>query len=143
MDWSGHWHGYGPWIGTRDEYSKEYLRIPGASPDDEQTRTFLANRIPPVMTGHALLRVAQTSPDRTWINASSAIDWLKKTYADHPPLGDYLPLEARVRYDEEFLPLGMDVIWAYYKRSTELISYSVICCPHRGFPDIPCPLPPS
>jgi hypothetical protein len=149
MTWSGHWHGYGPWIGTRDEYGKEHLRRPGASPDDEQTRAFIAETLPPLMTGHALLRRNQTAPDRTWTIVRDAVDWLTKVYADRPPyerpdgLRAYVPLEAMVQGAEGHLPLGKDTVWAYYGRNGAFVSYSVICCPSPLHPDIACPLPPS
>ena len=85
MSWSGHWHGYGPWTGSRAEYGKEHLRRPGASPDDEQTRAFLAETLPPLMTGHALLRRNQAAPGRTWTTVRDAVDWLTNTYAGRPP----------------------------------------------------------
>jgi hypothetical protein len=149
MNWSGHWHGYGPWSGTRSEYNQEHLRRPGASPDDEQTRTFTAATVPPLMTGHALLRRHQAAPDRTWATVAEALGWLAKTYADRPPyeradgLSAYVPLEVKIRDAEEHLPLGTDTVWAYYARSGAFTSYEVICCPSRLHPGIPCPLPPS
>ena len=149
MNWSGHWHGYGPWTGTRDEYGKEHLRRPGTSPDDEQTRAFIAETLPPVMTGHALLRRHQTASDRTWTTVQDAVDWLTRIYADRPPyersdgLRAYVPLEAMVRGAEGHLPLGKDTVWAYYGRNGAFVSYSVICCPSFFHPDIPCPLPPG
>jgi hypothetical protein len=85
MNWTGHWHGYGPWTGTRDEYGKEHLRRPGPSPDDEMTRAFMAEALPPLMTGHALLRRHQTAPERTWTAAQDAVGWLTTMYADRPP----------------------------------------------------------
>jgi len=149
MNWSGHWHGYGPWIGTRAEYGKEHLRRPGASPDDEQTRAFLAETLPPMMTGHALLRRHQAAAGRTWTTVPEAVDWLTKTYADRPPFEHpggvraYAPLEVKVRDAEEHLPLGVDAVWAYYGRAGEFVSYSVVCCPSHFHPGIPCPLPPG
>lgn len=142
MGWSGHWHGYEPWTGTREEYGREQLRCPGRNPDDQQTRDFLSGTMPPVQTGYALLRVRRTSADRTWTTVGDAVDWLRQTYAERPPSGDYLPLEEMIRHDEELLPLGKDVVWAYYSRGGYFVSYSVICCPSIFHPDIPCPLPP-
>ena len=149
MNWSGHWHGYGPWIGSRSEYNQEHLRRPGLSPDDEQTRMFIAATIPPLMTGHALLRRNQTARERTWTAVQEAVDWLTKTYADRPPYEGadgqraYAPLEVKIGDAEEHLPRGKDTSWTYYTRNGAFMSYEVICCPNHFHPDIPCPLPPS
>jgi hypothetical protein len=151
MNWPGHWHGYGPWIGDRKEYDQEQLRRPGFSPDDDQTRIFLASTIPPLMTGHALLRRQQTARDRTWTTVQEALDWLTQIYADRPPpftpSGLYATPEeqrqSKIRDAEAHLPRGTDTIWTYYTRNGSFISYEVICCPSRIHPDIPCPLPPS
>jgi hypothetical protein len=151
MNWSGHWHGYGPWIGDRKEYGQEQQRRPGASPDDDQTRTFLASPLPPMMTGHALMRRKQTAPGRTWTTVGEAVDWLTKVYADRPPSfapSDlYASLEdmmrSKARHAEESLSGGSDDVWAYYAPNGAFIHYSVICCPNRLHPAIPCPLPPS
>jgi hypothetical protein len=148
MNWAGHWHGYGPWIGTRAEYGKESLRRPGATPDDPQTREFMAATLPPLMTGHALLRRNQAARDRTWTTVQDAVEWLTKIYADRPPyehpggVRAYVSLEEMVQGAQEHLPLGKDTAWVYYARTGEFVSYSVICCPSHFHPDIPCPLPP-
>ena len=143
MNWSGHWHGYGPWIGSRTEYGQEHLRRPGLAPDDEQTRMFMASTIPPIRTGQALLRRNQAARDRTWTDVREAVDWLTKVYADRPPYeGGYVPLEVMTRGAEEHLPLGKDTIWTYYARNGAFVSSEVICCPNGFHPDIPCPLPP-
>lgn len=133
-DWLGHWHGYGPWVGTRDELGQEYLRVP-AHPD------FLASPMPPVITGHWLLRQSQTSADRTWTTAGDAVEWLKKVYHDRPPTGDYMPVEDKARFAEGELLIGNDVVWAWYY-GRNFVSSSVICCPNLPLhPDIPCPPP--
>ena len=149
MNWSGHWHGYGPWIGSRSEYGQEHLRRPGTSPGDEQTRMFMASTIPPIQTGHVLLRRHQAARDRTWTTVQEAVDWLTKNFNDRPPferadgLGAYLSLASRIEGAEEYLPLGADTIWAYYTRSGAFMTFEVICCPSRLHPDILCPLPPG
>ena len=44
MSWQGHWHGYGPWVGSRDAYGKESLRRPGTHPRVQATlRRMLAD----------------------------------------------------------------------------------------------------
>jgi hypothetical protein len=143
-----HWHGYGPWVGTRSEYGNEALRRPGRDPNDEQTRTFLGSSLPPIQTGHALLRRNQTAAGRTWTAPGDALDWLRSCYARHPPIerGDgkqaYLDLDTQLEYAESGLGIGLDVVWAYYTGSQGFASLQVICCPHRHLPNIPCPLPP-
>ncbi|MBA0053024.1 hypothetical protein E0L36_19740 [Streptomyces sp. AJS327] len=150
MNWSGHWHGYGPWTGTRHEYGKEHLRRPGPAPDDEQTRTFLAQTLPPVQTGHALLKRNQTTADRTWTVVCDAVDWLKKTCAVNPPYEragspsrTHVMVEEKAHYAEDALSRGVDVVWAYYIKSQNFVAYSVVCCPNHFHPGITCPLPPS
>lgn len=149
MSWPGHWHGYGPWTGSRDTYGQEGLRRPGTFPHDEETRTFLAQTLPPMEVGHWLMRRNQTAADRTWVNAPDAVDWLKKTYAANPPFvredgkRAYLDLDTRIRYSEDSLSHGVDVCWVHYTKSSNLVSFSVVCCPHRFHPQTPCPLPPS
>ncbi|MET8839659.1 hypothetical protein ABZW67_06125 [Streptomyces rubiginosohelvolus] len=149
MGWSGHWHGYGPWIGSRDAYGEEGLRRPGAELNSENTRAFLASSLPPLMTAHWLMKRNQISADRTWMDMGVALAWLTKAYEENPPftrpdgLESYISLEAKLEYATDVLPLGVDVSWVYYTGSRSLISFSVVCCPNRLHPNIPCPLPPS
>ncbi|MGW4201729.1 hypothetical protein [Streptomyces sp. NPDC004726] len=142
MTWQGHWHGYGPWTGAGTEYAKESNRRPGPHPGDEQTRAFLAAPIPPMMTGHWLLRRTQTSPDRTWTDPVAALDWLTDHYAANPPFTGHTSHEVKTAHARECLPLGVDVTWAYWTNAGSLVSYSVVSCPNRHQPHIPCPLPP-
>jgi hypothetical protein len=148
-NWSGHWHGYGPWTGGRDTYGQEHLRRPGREPGDPQTQAFLSSTLPPMMTGHWLMRRAQTAPERTWNDVADALGWLGKTHADAPPTTRpdgspaYLTLEGKLAYARKVLPHGVDVAWVYYLASRNLISYSVVCCPNRLHPALPCPLPPA
>lgn len=148
MSWSGHWHGYGPWIGGTDAYWRESLRRPGASPDDEQTKIFLAQTLPPMQVGHWLMRRSQTAVDRTWTEAAEAVAWLEKTYAANPPFQHedgrqaYVDLDTKIRHAEDTLPRGVDVSWVHYAKSANLVSFSIVCCPNHFHPHIPCPLPP-
>jgi hypothetical protein len=149
MTWKGHWHGYGPWIGQRSELNQEHLRRPGTDPNSEQTRGFIASALPPLMTGHALLKRSHTAPDRTWTSVEDAITWLTGIYTDRPPLDTndgqaaYGPLDRRIQVAREDLAGGSDTVWAYYGRNGAFVSYDVVCCPSSYFhPDIPCPLPP-
>ncbi|MDT0341582.1 hypothetical protein [Streptomyces litchfieldiae] len=149
MSWSGHWHGYGPWIGTRDSYGAENLRRPGTSPNDEQTRVFLSQTLPPMQLGHWLMRRDQTAADRTWTEVTGAVNWLRESYDANPPMERddgrqaYVDLDTKTRYAADSLPRGVDVSWVHYMRSQNLVSFSVVCCPHRFHPRTPCPLPPG
>ncbi|SIM53209.1 hypothetical protein SAMN04489832_0448 [Micromonospora cremea] len=169
INWSGHWHGFGPWVGARDEFNKEYLRRPGANLTDahirehlsremapgafrqwlltqgganDYTRTFLANDMTPVQLGHSLLKLTKVSADRTWTDIDDALSWLAKTWIDNPPGGDVLPLEKTIEYKREALLLGSDVCTGYYTPGFSYVDFTIICCPNRFFPNIPCPLPP-
>ncbi|WP_255308148.1 hypothetical protein [Streptomyces marincola] len=147
--WSGHWHGYGPWHGSRDAYGQEPLRRPGRGADDPRTQAFLASTLPPLMTGHWLLRRAQTARERTWDAVAGALGWLAETHAGAPPATrpdggpSCLPLRARLAHARDVLPRGVDVAWVYYLASRNLVSYAVVCCPNRFHPALPCPLPPG
>ncbi|MFI1885267.1 hypothetical protein [Streptomyces jumonjinensis] len=148
MNWAGHWHGYGPWTGTRDAYGQESLRRPGGRPDSEQTRSFVASTLPPMKTGHWLMRTDQTAAERTWTDALDAVTWLKTVHTTHQPferedrLRAYPDLHTKVAYAYDALPRGTDVVWVHYTKAQSLVSLSVVCCPSHFHPGIPCPLPP-
>ncbi|MER5771013.1 hypothetical protein [Streptomyces sp. NPDC001985] len=139
MNWSGHWHGYGPWTGSRDTYAQEALRRPGSHPEDPHTRAFIASPLPPMQTGHWLLRTGQTTPDRTWSALSQALAWLAEIHAAHPPHGRYPGVDIKLAHARDALPRGTDVVWVHYTRTQHLVSLSVVCCPQRFHPGIPCP----
>ncbi|MDT0446755.1 hypothetical protein [Streptomyces johnsoniae] len=147
MNWAGHWRGYGPWVGSRDTYGKEHFRRPGLLPHDEQSRAFLAQAIPPMMTGHWLLRREETAAERTWTDADLAVRWLNKLYVEYPPFSRddgkraYTDLKTKLDYARDALPRGVDVAWVHYNRLSNLVSFSVVCCPNHFHPGIPCPRP--
>lgn len=168
MSWSGHWHGYGPWIGSSADYAKEGGRRPAhpngppsvLDPEDKKQQAvlnryreaaaeFQTGNVPPTMTGHWLMKKSQVSADRTWIDLGVALAWLTKKYKENPPfvradgLEAYSSLDNKLEYATDVLPRGVDVSWVYYTSSKSLISFSVVCCPNRFHPDISCPLPPS
>ncbi|MFI7086969.1 hypothetical protein ACIBUR_25655 [Streptomyces anulatus] len=149
MTWSGHWHGYGPWTGSRDAYGQEALRRPGVELNSEQTRAFVAATLPPLMTGHWLMRQNQTATDRTWTRVVGAVTWLKSTYEANPPAERddggraYVTLEHKIAHAMDSLPRGVDVCWVHYTKSQSLISFSVVCCLNHHHPGLPCPLPPA
>lgn len=138
-DWDGHWHGFEPWVGPRDEF-KDHLRRPGKDPRDEQTVAFLSNSMTPLMLGHSLLRKSQVARDRTWTDVEAALDWYRKTWLRHPAGGDMLPLDKTIEYGRGHLLRGSDVCAGYYTPGFSFVSFAIICCPNRFFPNIPCPL---
>ncbi|MDX3383603.1 hypothetical protein PV682_19350 [Streptomyces niveiscabiei] len=167
MTWSGHFHGYGPWVGTPENYHREGNRRPPhptppapPAPDDktaertlaryrEVSAEFPASNLPPMMSGHWLLKRNQTSADRTWTDPEAALEWMTKHYLDNLPLEPddgkqmYVGLDVKREYAADVLPVGVDVSWVHYNRSGNIVSINVVCCPNRHHPDLRCPLPPS
>ncbi len=144
-DWNGHWHGFGPWTGSRDDFAKEGQRRPGPDPDDEQTQVFLANTMTPVQLGHWLLRRHQAAADRTWADVAGAGTWMSRVREANPADtsgGALLTVDEKVARQCESLRLGSDMCWGYYTATFSYVSFAVVCCPNRLFPAIPCPLPP-
>ncbi|GAB2327890.1 hypothetical protein [Streptomyces variabilis] len=139
--WTGHWHGFGPWVGGGQEYAREGQRRPGAVAGE----AFLLDRRPPMMTGWWLMRRAQVAA--TWEgDPAPAVAWLEETYAAHPP-GEradggqaYASLEWRRAYALDRLPRGRDITWCYWLPSRSLASFSVVACPNHFHPELPCPL---
>ncbi|MEU9777277.1 hypothetical protein [Streptomyces sp. NPDC047968] len=115
----------------------------------EAAAEFQTGNVPPLMTGHWLLRKNQVAADRTWTDMGVAIAWLTKHYEANPPyeradgLHAYGSLESKLEYAADVLLRGVDVSWVHYTGSKNLWSVNVVCCPNRFHPDIPCPLPPS
>lgn len=144
QNWAGHWHGFGPWIGSGDTYRQEGRRRPGEHPGDPQTRTFLEEKLPPMMTGHWLMRRRQVAA--TWTDVEEAVAWLKAQYATYSPLvredgkAAYCSLEWKVECALDALPRGVDVTWGYWTQSRMLASYSVVACPNLFQQGIPCPV---
>ncbi|MDH2393184.1 hypothetical protein QCN29_31300 [Streptomyces sp. HNM0663] len=115
----------------------------------EAASEFQSGNVPPTMTGYWLMKKHLVSADRTWTNVGVALAWLTKHYEANPPfqrtdgLQAYCGLDWKLEYAEDVLPRGVDVSWVYYMPSENLTSYSVVCCPNRFHPEIPCPFPPS
>jgi hypothetical protein len=156
----GHWHGYGPWIGQRSLMELEYLRRPELF-DVEKIRLprsitthpqetylpFSQRSIPPLMTGHYLLRRPAGLEERTWTTVPPAIDWLTTVYKQYPPMQRpdgkqaYAPLEWHQECGHRTLLHGSDVVWSHFLGDGRFTSCSVISCPSTTFhPDIKCPL---
>ncbi len=169
MTWQGHWHGFGPWVGPPAEYAKEGSRRP-VLPDPppaptegdkefkkaakalerwhEVRRDFPVTDLPPIRTGHWLLRKNRASQERTWTSVDEAVTWLTKEYEEMPPFvredgkQAYASLEDHQAGALERLPLGTDALWIHYTQAQQIFSAAVVCCPNHFFPEIPCPLPP-
>ncbi|MFE0420897.1 hypothetical protein [Streptomyces sp. NPDC058953] len=115
----------------------------------EAAAEFQTSDMPPTMTGHWLMKRNQAAADRTWADMGIALAWLTKQYEANPPFEPvdgsqtYHGLDIKLDYTTDVLPRGVDVSWVYYTPSKNLISFSVVCCPNRFHPEIPCPLPPS
>ncbi|MFF0227592.1 hypothetical protein [Streptomyces sp. NPDC004629] len=157
--WAGHWHGFGPWLGSPGHYAKEGNRRPPhpvrPRPDaDFATRyqeaggEFATSSLPPLMTGHWLAKEGQTASDRTWTDAAEALTWLKRGYSEHPPYERidgrqaYIGLDGKLAYAADVLPRGVDVTWVHYTQTRSLLSLAVVCCPNLFHPDLKCPLLP-
>lgn len=166
--WTGHWHGFGPWVGAGNAYAREGGRRPAhplgppqiTNPNDsaqvqalsryrEAASDFQTGSRPPLMTGHWLVKEGQASADRTWTSSEAALAWLTGLYETNPPFQRsdgrqaYIGLDEKVEYAATVLPLGTDVSWVYYLPSQNLISYSVVCCPNFFHPEESCPSPPA
>ncbi|MFE7275562.1 hypothetical protein [Streptomyces sp. NPDC057623] len=160
QNWNGHWHGFGPWVGAPDRYSKEGGRRPPhpIMPDSgaenatryrEAASEFATGGVPPLMSGHWLLKQGQAARARTWTNVTDAIEWLRQQYTESPPferadgLRAYVSLEVQVAGALDVLPRGVDISWVHHTGSQNLFSASVVCCPNLFHPHLACPLPPS
>ncbi|MEV5047321.1 hypothetical protein AB0N20_22465 [Streptomyces griseoincarnatus] len=144
MSWTGHWHGFGPWVGSGREYAQEGQRRPGAVAG-LATETFLRDKRPPMMTGWWLMRRGQVAA--TWEDdPRPAVAWLEQQYAAHPPMTRedgrqaYASLEWKRAYALDQLPRGRDITWGYWTSAGSLASFSVVSCPNRFHPDLPCPV---
>jgi hypothetical protein len=147
-DEPGHWHGYA-WIGSGRDHAEESLRRPGVALNESHTQAFVASKLPPLMTGHWLMKRNQTSADRTWTDVTDAVVWLTAQYDTNPPfkgedgLRAYDSRENWVAGAYDRLPGGSDIHWCYWTQGGSKTSFAVVCCRNHFHPDIPCPLPPS
>ncbi|MFJ5921172.1 hypothetical protein ACIQF6_01065 [Kitasatospora sp. NPDC092948] len=155
-----HFHGYGPWIGRPDQYHAEYLRRPAPfdatwqamvssmkSPDQEAHLPFEQRTIPPMQTGHWLLRRPPYLGRQTWAEPKEAAEWLAGMYDQYPPAQrtDGAPTDigtaAKAGCATTALTHGTDVVWVHYLPGERMFSASVVACPNRFHPHTPCPYP--
>lgn len=137
---TGHWHGYGPWAGNQADYFGSHIENTFRRPDGSG---FMESRVPPVSTGHWLLRRRQAKADQTWRDPESALKWLERMYESRPPKAGYASLDVKLAYARDALPRGVDVVFAYWTEGGSFFSMQVVCCPNHFHREIPCPLPPS
>ncbi|MFF9265864.1 hypothetical protein [Streptomyces longwoodensis] len=132
-----HWHGY-EWTGHARSYFQDSARRPGSV-------GFAQNGIPPLMTGHWLLRPCPARS--TWTEPDAALGWLTTRYQAHPPFQRldggraYPELDWKLTVAADALRGGVDVTWCYWTspQAGLLASFSVVCCPNRHHPDLACP----
>ncbi|WP_043471053.1 hypothetical protein [Kitasatospora sp. MBT66] len=157
MNFTGHWHGYGPWIGTNTQYHTEHLRRPAPidtewlksqkkTPDPLAFTPFERRTIPPTQTGHYLLRRPADLADRTWKEVDPAVNWLVTTYQSTPPeqrrdkRAVDAGLDIKTQQARTDITNGVDVVWCYYIPGERMINFAIIACPNRHLPEIACPL---
>jgi hypothetical protein len=140
-----HWHGY-TWDGTAADLRDESQRRP-AGPNEPETQAFLRSSLPPVRTGHYLLR--RPDAGRTWVDPDEVINWLVAQYERRPPqerengAQAYVGLNSWIGTSCDGLVSGVDAWWQYYiNNSGGQVVWAAICCPHTHLLDIPCPMPP-
>ncbi|MFG2694357.1 hypothetical protein [Kitasatospora sp. NPDC048407] len=157
---SRHWHGYGPWIGRPEQYFGEYLRRPSPfdsawhamvagmkGPDQEAHLPFEQRTVPPMQTGHYLLRRPSYLGKQTWPEPKEAAEWLANIYELHPPAlrpdGGAVDcgLGAKVAHATMSLGSGVDVVWVHYLPGERMLCMAVVACPNRFHPGVPCPHP--
>ena len=141
---AAHWHGYS-WTGSSAELKDESLRRP-TTPGAPETQAFIRSTVPPLRTGHYLMRRPGT--DQTWTDPDNVIAWLVAGYERNPPYERenraqaYLPLDGRIGTSRDGLVHGVDAWWQYYASGMGQVVLAAICCPHAHLPEIPCPTPP-
>ncbi|MEU9557535.1 hypothetical protein [Streptomyces fumanus] len=111
----------------------------------EVTAEFPTSNLPPMMSGHWLLKRHQASPERTWMDASAALGWATKRFLDNAPMERedgsqaYASPATKREYAIGVLPVGVDVSWVHYNRAGSIVSLNLVCCPNRHH-DFACPL---
>lgn len=136
-----HWHGY-EWTGAASELKEGDHRRPVDDP--MRMPAFMSSTVPPIQTGHWLMRRKAAAASRTWVTPDDAIAWLLERYECNPPSRElsYVSQEDRVLHTRDGLINGVDAWWHYYTGGMGVAVFAAICCPHTHL-QLPCPLPPS
>lgn len=135
-----HWHGYS-WTGSSAELKDESQRRP-TTPGAPETQAFIRSVVPPLQTGHYLMRCPAAA--RTWTDPDKAISWLVAQYQRHPPYERehnataYVSLDRRIETSRVGLVNGVDAWRQDYTPSMGQVVFAAICCPHTHRTEIPC-----
>lgn len=107
----------------------------------DQERIRPENPTPPLEIAHWLRKPARLV-EATFLlgdETTKAREWLEQQLAEYPR-GDWdLPAEAQMRYAQDCLERGDDVVWGYYSAKGRYVSRALVCCPRAGEA---CPAPP-
>lgn len=124
MDVAEHWHAYS-WVGHE-------------RPDDS-TRLNPLNGTPPLEIAH-WFRKPRKYVVETFSNdvagRREALQWMKECGEKHQYLAEEsFPLADRLKYVEDDLHRGADVVWGYYSTRSRYVSRALVACPRA---DTPC-----
>ncbi|MEV3859115.1 hypothetical protein AB0J38_32980 [Streptomyces sp. NPDC050095] len=120
MDVAAHWHAY-EWVGHE-------------RPADS-TRRDPSQPVPPLDIADWLRKpsrfVAETFHNPDDVPAASA--WMRKGGEEHVAVTDEsFSLDAQMRYVDDCLARGADVVWGYYSVNTRYVSRALVACPREG-----------
>lgn len=159
-----HHHGY-LWTGSRARLDREGHRrpphpVPPPPPtgeDDTDGHTlnhryreaaaeFQSGDLPPMETAYWLMK-PPTLIHGTWDEPMKAAEWLGERLREYAPRfasrgdGDSTRLATLVHSAAERLGWGGDVTHGFYLERPSYLSLALVCCsPHRGRPELSCPL---
>lgn len=142
MDAMRHWHGY-EWAGSPTELREDNRRRPSKIP--AELPEFMSSAVPPIQTGHWLLRRRDAAASRTWTDVDDVVTWLTARYERNPPSAQlsYISLDERTATTRDGLLHGVDAWWEYYTGGMGVFVAAAICCPHAHLRALLCPMPPS
>ncbi|GAA4808319.1 hypothetical protein [Streptomyces ziwulingensis] len=150
-----HHHGY-LWTGPKSRFDQDALRRPphpeppppGSRPEliqrhREVSAAFPTSNLPPLETAYWLIK-PRSLIRGTWDEARDAAEWLGERVAE------YVPRSVRRAHwgtghiasaVERRLAAGGDVTLGVYLERPGYLSLALVgCSPHRGRPELPCPL---
>ncbi|MFE4663875.1 hypothetical protein ACFRI7_09835 [Streptomyces sp. NPDC056716] len=153
-----HHHGY-LWTGPKRRFDDEALRRPAHSlPPPGDGRPELVQRyrevraefpvvdLPPLETAYWLVKPRKLVRG-TWAEPKEAAQWLGERLTAYAPRfdseadRDSTRLAVLVRSAAERLARGGDVSLGFYLERPSYLHLSLICCsPHRGMPQLECPM---